>query len=275
VYGLYNGVVTLYDRETESVWFQVGGRAVKGPLLGTRLKTGPLLDTTWGRWKALHPDTLVMSPDTPDSQFYPPKGARMSRGSSRFPAPFFRQTLTRGDTRLPPFEMVLAVTLPAVPAEGSKPEAKEKPVNLYRVYPTKTLRASPGVLEDMLGTTPVVICYEADTESATALSRQVDGKTLTFEVRRTDGKPAFYDKETGTRWSLEGKGEEGPLAGKSLPRLDSHLSEWYGWVSYFPETSIYGRDDPPQPLDLSSPATPLPDNAKEPPKKEVEDKKRP
>ena len=53
----------MYDRQTESVWLQTGGRAIKGQMLGAALKTGPLLDTTWGRWKKLHPDTLVMAPD--------------------------------------------------------------------------------------------------------------------------------------------------------------------------------------------------------------------
>src|SRR5438132_2180353 len=103
----------MFDRETESVWLQVDGRAVKGPLLGATLTPGPLLDTTWKRWRELHPDTLVMSPDTPYSSHYAPKGAEGLRGSERFPAPFFRPTVTRGDKRLPPFEKVLAVALPA------------------------------------------------------------------------------------------------------------------------------------------------------------------
>ena len=96
--------------------------------------------------------------------------------------------------------------------------------------------------------TPVAVFFEADTETATALSRVLDGRTLTFEVRRqSTGKPGFYDKETGSRWSIEGQALEGPLAGQSLPRLNSLMSEWYGWVAYFPQTSIYGRSDPPQP----------------------------
>ena len=52
-YGLYNGVMTMYDTATRSVWLQVSGRAVKGPLQHSTLKTGALLDTTWGQWKRL------------------------------------------------------------------------------------------------------------------------------------------------------------------------------------------------------------------------------
>ncbi len=62
-YGLYNGVAVMSDRDTGSVWTIVEGRAIKGARANQRMKTAPLLDTTWGEWKRLHPDTLVMSPD--------------------------------------------------------------------------------------------------------------------------------------------------------------------------------------------------------------------
>jgi len=243
----------MYDRQTESVWLQVGGRAVKGPLLGTVLKTAPLLDTTWGRWKELHPNTLVMSPDTPYSRYYRPKGVHPYRGSpGGFPAPYFETTLTRRDRRLPPFDMVLAVALPAAPKESPKAGAQDTSDILYRAYPVAALKESPGVLNDTLGETPVGVLFDAQAVSATAVRRVVDGRTLTLEARpQPSGKIGYYDKETGTRWNIEGKGEEGPLTGKEMPRLDSHLSEWYGWVSYFPQTSIYGRTDPPQTENLS------------------------
>ena len=83
-YGLYNGVMTMYDTNTNSVWLQVSGRAVKGPLLNTTLKSGPVLDTTWGQWKKLHPDTLVMAPD-PGNSHYEPTGSVMVRGYTSFP----------------------------------------------------------------------------------------------------------------------------------------------------------------------------------------------
>ena len=255
-YGLYNGVVTFFDRETESVWLQIGGRAVKGEMTGKKLKKGPMLDITWAKWKKLHPDTLVMSPDTPYRRFYGMKGQKPPRGFSRFPQKEFVTSLTHADNRLPRFELVLAL---AIPQPSAKPE--EKPVVLTRAYPVKALKETPGILNDSLGETPVVLFFDAEAETGLAFSRLLDGKTLTFEARKQDdGASAFFDKETGTRWNLEGKAEEGPMAGKTLERLDSHMSEWYGWVSYFPDTTIYGRTDAPQPID---PNAPPPDKPKE------------
>ncbi len=233
-YGLYNGVVTLCDRESESVFLQASGKFVTGELLGSELQTGALLDTTWGNWKRLHPDTLVMAQETPFSKFYSPKDKPEPRGHSRFPAPFFQPSMTRGDKRLPAFEKVLGL----VSRKGGEQR---------RAYPIKSLQEAEGVINDTFSKTPLVVFLEMETVTANAFSRQVDGKTLTFVVRKDDnGKRAFYDKETETRWSIEGKGEEGKLAGKELDRIENHLSQWYGWVAYFPETTIYGRNDPPQ-----------------------------
>ena len=239
-YGLYNGVMTMYDLNTKSVWLQVGARAVKGPLLNTTLKSGPVLDTTWGQWKKLHPDTLVMAPDPHFKDCYEPKGSIMARGYTEFPADYFRKTVTHRDTRLPMFESVLAVTLPAMEDTSSTADAH----TLYRAYPMKAFKRKTSVVNDVMGATPVAVFFLADTQTMTAVKRVVEGQTLTLEVHKSpQGTPAFYDKETGTRWNLEGKAEEGPLVGKELPRMDSHMSQWYGWVSYFPQTTIYGQSN--------------------------------
>ncbi len=249
-YGLYNGVVALCDRETKSVFLQVSGEFADGPLAGKALKPAPLLDTTWGRWKTLHPTTLVMSPDGPDAKRYAPKGVAERRGHERFPLPVFQPTVTRGDLRLPAFDKVLGVSVTGNDATTTR-----------RAYPMKTLVAAGGVVNDTLAGTPVAVFLELDTTTALALSRVVDGRILTFEARKADGetRPAFFDKETGTRWSLEGVAETGPLAGKTLARVDNHLSQWYGWAAFYPDTSVFGQSSPPQPGDpFVSPAVPKP-----------------
>ena len=72
-------------------------------------------------------------------------------------------------------------------------------------------------VDDTFAGAPVAVFVEPDTQTAIALSRIADGRTLTFEARKADGetRPAFFDKETGTRWSLEGTAEVGPLKGKT------------------------------------------------------------
>ena len=66
---LYNSDMLLYDRASESLWSQLMGRAVTGPMKGERLQLIPLEHTTWSDWRTRHSDTLVLSRDTGHSPF--------------------------------------------------------------------------------------------------------------------------------------------------------------------------------------------------------------
>ncbi|MAG37363.1 MAG: hypothetical protein CL878_14105, partial [Dehalococcoidia bacterium] len=48
---LYESAMVMYDRETDSDWYQVGGVAVRGPLAGSRLKALSSRTTTWQEWR--------------------------------------------------------------------------------------------------------------------------------------------------------------------------------------------------------------------------------
>ena len=61
---LYNSDVLLYDRETESLWSQLQGQAITGPLKGAPLKQIAMAHTSWGDWLKRHPDTLLLSRNT-------------------------------------------------------------------------------------------------------------------------------------------------------------------------------------------------------------------
>jgi hypothetical protein len=55
--------MTWWDHETESIWSQPWGRAIRGDLKGIELFLLPSELTTWGSWKVEHPNTLVMIND--------------------------------------------------------------------------------------------------------------------------------------------------------------------------------------------------------------------
>lgn len=61
---LYDSDVLLYDRNTESLWSQLMGKAISGKLKGTKLPQIPASHTTWKDWRQKHPDTMVLSRDT-------------------------------------------------------------------------------------------------------------------------------------------------------------------------------------------------------------------
>jgi len=57
--GLVDDNLLIVDRETRSVWSQLAGTAVSGPMEYTPLPAVPSLQTTWGYWRTQHPDTRV------------------------------------------------------------------------------------------------------------------------------------------------------------------------------------------------------------------------
>ena len=51
---LYRDALVMYDRETLSLWSQIGGRAIRGPLRGQTLQPLPSVHATWKEWKTLY-----------------------------------------------------------------------------------------------------------------------------------------------------------------------------------------------------------------------------
>src|SRR5262249_59761116 len=48
---LYESNLLFYDKTTESLWSQIKGEAVAGPLMGSRLEPLPSVVTTWAVWR--------------------------------------------------------------------------------------------------------------------------------------------------------------------------------------------------------------------------------
>jgi len=60
--GLMNASLVLQDKETDTYWSIMSGRAEAGPLEGTALTELPVGEKmSWAEWHAKHPDTLVLS----------------------------------------------------------------------------------------------------------------------------------------------------------------------------------------------------------------------
>ncbi|MBI4198387.1 MAG: DUF3179 domain-containing protein [Chloroflexi bacterium] len=212
VFGLLQGVLTMRDRQTGSVWTHLDGKAISGPLQGVRLRMVPMPQMSWGEWKALHPKTVVLSPDTLFQDRYRPVRIGV----------FNRQEAQFGDARLPANTLVVGVEV-----EGQ-----------FKAYPLAELQRAGGVVNDTLAGRPIVALYDPGANSGLAYSRQLDGATLDFSNASAEGFLP-QDKQTGSTWDRQGRGTTGPLAGKALAFVPSFISEWYGWSGYHPQTTIF------------------------------------
>jgi hypothetical protein len=221
----------MYDRQTESWWQQATGEAIVGSFAGTELTLLPAQTLPWREFKEAHPDGQVLSRQTGYDRPYgrnPYVGYDDAGGGpiSRF----FRR---RRDERLPAMERVAAVGI------GDE----------FAAYPFSALSKN-RVANDAIDDAPIVVFWTPGTTSAldrAAISegrdvgtsgvfrRQLDRRTLTF---RPAGN-GFEDRETGSRWTLDGRAVAGPLRGRRLTPVPHGDYFWFAWAAFRPDTRIW------------------------------------
>jgi len=206
VVGVEEGTLIMYDRQTRSWWSQLVGAAVEGPMEGTQLAKLPSVMTTWGKWKAMHPDTTVyIKPSTP----YSP----------RFTGDSFREIASAGEGPIRPRDWIVGL-------EGHVDA---------RAYLVRAL-ADRRVLNDRFENAPILLWISEDLSTARVLDRSVDGRTLTFALT---GDDRLRDEETGSIWDpMTGEATSGPLEGEKLAELVSTYSLWFAWERYRPDTVL-------------------------------------
>jgi len=92
---VYNSNLVMYDRKTGSLYPQMLGIAADGPDKGLRLERVHSTVTSWGLWKAQHPNSLVLSDATGHDYNYSedPYAGYVSSPRLWFPAAATDETL--------------------------------------------------------------------------------------------------------------------------------------------------------------------------------------
>ena len=215
---LWRDALVVYDRSTGSLWSQVTGRSIQGPMKGRILKHIASVVTTLGDWKRAHPDTLVLKqPSRVGNPYerYESSPDRMGVLDTRNP-----------DPRLPGKDVVLGVRLGETQA----------------AYSLERLRKEP-ILNDVLGGKPVLVLLDPSGESGRAFSRRAKGKILTFESAGGDNFNLLRDKETGSLWEPStGEAVQGPRKGSRLEPLVSLRAYWFAWRTFFPSTELWKEE---------------------------------
>ncbi len=201
---LYRSNKLMFDRNTDSLWNQFTGRPVSGPLANQKIELNilPVAITSWREWRALHPDTRVLSLDTGHVRDYSPSGPYGHYFGSpdlMFPA------RADGETR-PVKDYVFGVRT----AGGAK------------AWPVEGFRNKP-VINDTVGLINVVLIGNAITRTVRAYLRD----DLVFE--RTT--PTAQLTANGENWKIT----EAALvnaSGKKLPRIAGHVAYWFAWSAF-------------------------------------------
>ncbi len=206
---LYRSNKLMFDARTQSLWSTLGGAPVVGPLVGRgiALPMRSVVTTTWGAWRARHPDTTVLSRDTGHTRDYGEGAAYRSY----FATDDLMFTVPELDDRLKNKDEVLALRL------GGDPVALD----------VRWLSAHP-IHHESVGGVEVVVLTDAG-----GANRVYETAGRRFSM--ADGEDRVVDGD-GTRWSIT---EAGLVAGdQTLLRLPSHRAFWFGWRAAYPKTRL-------------------------------------
>ncbi len=216
---LIMNALVMYDHQTNTLWSQFLSKGVEGPLKDTDLELVPATQTTWEAWRQLHPDTKVLnktSSVSTDSYVNYYESSRAGIHGQFNP-----------DDRLYVKELVLGVNL-----DGNA-----------KAYPFSALNREQ-VVNDTYAGEDVMIFFDTATGTALAFDRSPGDTPLTFSIEGESAGTAtvLVDEETGSKWTaFTGSAIDGELKGSRLERIPSHLSFWFAWSDWNPQTEIYSN----------------------------------
>ena len=204
---LYQSNKLMYDRQSDSLWNQFTGEPVSGALLGSGLTLNirPVVITSWGKWKAQHSDTKVLSPKTGYNRDYGSGVVYKDYFASQdlmFPALGDQQSRLNNKTQI--FGLRLTGGIKAWPLDAFK---------------------GGRVVNDRVGAINVVLIGDGDTRAVRAYER------ADFEFS------ADLTTPDGQAWVMD----EDKLTSKhsdiTLKRLPGHVAYWFAWAGYLGEKS--------------------------------------
>ena len=228
---LYLSALVMYDRQTESLWSQIEGRAIAGALTGVTLDRIPVATVPWATWLEAHPDGQVLSRPEDTGRDY---GRNPYVGYDEVDSePFLYDR--DSDPRLPPKERVVAFPAADEAVTVRLSTLAEQGALTVSLDGDEVVLIAASGLASSLDTASIA---DGEEVAATgAFTTAVDGRTLTFSPDPSgDGA---RDLETGTRWSVLGRGSDGPLAGRQLEPVPHVDTFWFAWAAFRPDATIW------------------------------------
>jgi len=221
---LYNTNLMPFDRATNSIWTQQGLKCVNGELIGTEVVTFPVFETTWETWKAMYPDTKVVSDNTGFSRNY----QRYPYGDYRTNNSFLIFSVSENDTRLPQKERVHGVI------EGEK----------VKIYQFKSFE-NDAIILDTFGGKNVIVAGSKDRNFIISFyEKGIDGQILEFNLTADPSSSLgslniILEDQLGNKWDAFGLAISGPNEGEKLEATRSFIGMWFSWASFYPNPIIF------------------------------------
>jgi len=211
---LWRDNLIMYDRQSDSWWSQADGKAIRGPRRGTQLVQMPSDLMPFAEWRALYPGTLVLS-----------SGTRAERDRYQ----------TYHESR------DIGVTGRTRSAGALDGKARVVGFRLgERAFAVELARlAMPRMLQADAAGTPVVVALSPD--GGTARVFIAEEHRFSASPTSSGGRLELRDAASASTWdAFSGTAISGPLSGARLKQVPAHMSYWFSWHSFFPNTRVLG-----------------------------------
>ncbi len=216
---LYRSNKLLYDEISNTLWSSLTGEPVVGPMVGYDVKLTPnaAVTTTWGDWKATHPDTTVLTLETGYERDYT-EGAAYA---AYFATDDLMFPVSVTDSRLANKAEILALRFST--SSGTRALAiSADHLQSNRVFQINFAGRDLVVVTSPQGANRVYAASGYQFESMDANGKVVDSNGDTWVANEDLLVP-----------------DSDPTGG--LTRLPAFRAFWFGWYAQYPDTELIGN----------------------------------
>ncbi|MFH1687404.1 MAG: DUF3179 domain-containing (seleno)protein [bacterium] len=209
---LWQDALVMQDLQTGSLWSQVSGECISGPMIGTRLELHPSMQTTFAQFAKLYPDGLLLTKlqkGEPGSDFSDRFASRERIGASG---------RVNQSEQLDGKAKVFGIR------QGGQAVAISENYLIEHAYATTTV-VSPPVLVTFDQVSHTVAAFSLDLFTANELTRL----QVTREVIINPSANRKWNSRTGAALTDDTD---------DLQPAPVVSAFWFAWVTFFPQTEL-------------------------------------
>lgn len=215
---LYNTNLMPYDRASNSTWSQMSLKCVNGSLIGRPADLYPLVETNFGTWLKMFPDSKVQTLNTGydrDGYVNSPYGDyRENHERFLFPPDFI-------DGRYDSKEEVLGISI------GEESIA----------YNISNFGDGISIIDTTLAGNKILIVGSGSDYFAAAFNFPIHSGDIEFSPLENSYPLVFKDNEEN-KYDIFGRVLEGPRTGEKLSNPTSYVAYWFAWAVFNIGTEI-------------------------------------
>src|SRR6056297_88960 len=224
---LFRNNLIMYDRNTGSTWSQMQLRSVGGDFAGTNAETIQVIETTWGQWKEMYPNSGVMTKNTGFNINYDifvyGSDYTTNHNSILFP-------IRNADNRLQRKERVHAL-LPANANEESDVKA----------YAINEFGSGISIIRDQFMGEEVLLVGSRDLDLASSFQLETTFEKE-LELEAVNGElPVVMRDQHGNGWDIFGYALEGPNEGERITAARGYTGYWFALADFYPGIDLYNE----------------------------------